>query len=204
MMVSSCARKSIISTDAGASPGSLEGTGRCASGERTGGGGSGDEGVIGTPPADTLTVGTGAGVEVGVGLVTVNVSAFDDPPPGDGLVTVTVRAPALTISPPVTVAVSWVEDAKEVAREAPSKRTVEFATKFEPFIIKVKSMPPAVIEVGFNEEMTGTGFGAALMVKIEAPEVPPPGPGLTTAMELVPTLATFEDATVAVSAVAEP
>jgi hypothetical protein len=46
---------------------------------------------------------------VGVGLSTANFDALDVPPPGAGLETVTVAAPAAAISAAVIAAVSWVE-----------------------------------------------------------------------------------------------
>jgi hypothetical protein len=42
-------------------------------------------------------------------LVMVTLAPLEVPPPGEGLMTVTLALPALAISPAVTVAVSWVE-----------------------------------------------------------------------------------------------
>jgi hypothetical protein len=43
-------------------------------------------------------------------------------------------------------------------------------------------------DIGLMDESVGLGFGAALIVKLRDPDVPPPGAGFTTAILPVPTL----------------
>src|ERR1035438_369630 len=77
-----------------------------------------------------------AGVEVGAmldstgtGLPIVNVAGPEDPPPGVGFTTVTLAAPALTISAAVIAAVNCVELTYVVARLAPFHCTALAATE---------------------------------------------------------------------------
>jgi len=72
-------------------------------------------------------------VIAGTGLlaaVTVKVTALDVPPPGDGLVTVTVGVPTLAMSEASMAAVSLVALTKVVARAVPLKFTTDVAMKF--------------------------------------------------------------------------
>ena len=59
---------------------------------------------------------------------------------------------------------------KEVARLEPFQRTVAPETKLLPLTVKVKSGPPAVVEVGDKLEMLGTG--AATIAKVRELELP--------------------------------
>src|SRR5690349_18111179 len=52
--------------------------------------------------------------------------------------------------------------------------------KLEPVTFSVNCGPPAVTDVGLTLLIAGTGFGCALIVKVCAFEVPPPGSGFTT------------------------
>ena len=78
----------------------------------------------------------------------------------------------------------------------PFQSIVEDVTKEEPLAVRVKLLPPAVVDVGDIEERTGTGL---LMVNVCALDVPPPGVGLTTVIEAVPAVVISEDGTVAVT-----
>ena len=63
------------------------------------------------------------------------------------------------------------------------KSTVDDALKFVPFTVKAKLIPPTVTETGLIEVVVGTGL---LTVSVWVLDVPPPGTGLTTAIESVP------------------
>jgi mRNA-degrading endonuclease toxin of MazEF toxin-antitoxin module len=64
--------------------------------------------------------------------------------------------------------------------------TVDPETKFVPVTVRVKAAPPAVALEGESEVALGFGL---LMVKVRAPDVPPPGEGFTTVTEAVPGVA---------------
>ena len=70
-----------------------------------------------------------------------------------------------------------------------------------PSTVNVKEAPPAVAELGEMDFSAGRGF-AALMVKVCADDVPPPGAGLGTVICAVPAAAISDAGTVAVSWVA--
>ena len=55
-----------------------------------------------------------------------------------------------------------------------------------PVAVSVNAGPPAVALAGDIDEIVGTGFGAGLIMKLAADDVPPPGAGLRTAMFTVP------------------
>jgi len=114
---------------------------------------------------------------------------FDVPPPGVGLKTVTDAVPALAMSAAVMDAVSWVDETNVVVRLAPFHLTTEPETKLLPLIVSVNAGYPTVREEGFRLVTVGTGLLAPLMVKVRAPEVPPPGVGLKTVTDAVPALA---------------
>jgi hypothetical protein len=147
-----------------------------------------DEGLI------PLVVGTGLAATI------VNVCPFEVPPPGVGLRTVTVRVAAEAMSVAVMAAVSCVAETYVVVRLEPFQRTTEVGTKLLPVTVSVKAGPPAVVEVGLSPLVVGTGL---LMVKVRAPDVPPPGVGLKTRTEAVPAVATSAAPIVAWSWVAE-
>jgi hypothetical protein len=83
----------------------------------------------------------------------------------------------------VIVAVSSVLLTNVVARFAPFQRTTDPLTKFDPFTVSANPNPPATALVGDIEFSKGTGL---LVVKVCAPDNPPPGAGLKTVTEAVP------------------
>jgi hypothetical protein len=99
------------------------------------------------------TDGTGLGV-----ALTVNVCAFEVPPPGVGLNTVTVAVPVAAMSLAGIAAVNWVEETKVVARADPFHRTTEPLMKFVPLTVRVKAAPPAATELGVSDVVAGEGF----------------------------------------------
>ena len=116
--------------------------------------------------AAPLTAAVAGAIEVSVGPETaliVNDRVADVPPPGAGLVTVTVAVPAVAISAAVTAAVSCVPLTKVVVLTAPLNFTTDVDTKPVPFTVRVKAAPPAVALVGEREVSVGAGL---LMVKV--------------------------------------
>jgi hypothetical protein len=75
--------------------------------------------------------------------------------------------------------------------------------KLVPVTVRVKADPPAVAELGEMVVMAGTGLYAAVLVKVWAEEVPPPGVGLKTVTLAVPAAAMSDAGMAAVSWVAE-
>jgi hypothetical protein len=118
--------------------------------------------VNAAPPA----VAEAGAIEASVGpaaALIVNDRLPDVPPPGVGLVTVTVAVPAVAISAAVIAAVSWVALTKVVVLAAPLNFTTDVDTKPVPFTVRVKAAPPAVAPVGERELAVGAGL---LMVKV--------------------------------------
>jgi len=102
-----------------------------------------------------------------------------------------------------TIAVSCVEETYVVESPDPFQSTVELVMKLVPFTVSVNVLVPAVVEVGEIDESVGEGFGAAVIVNVTAPEVPPIGNGLKTVTVAVPVLETFAAGTLAVRDVPE-
>ena len=135
--------------------------------------------VNAAPPVVTLD-GTSVAI-AGAGLVPLisNLAAVDVPPPGAGLLTVTVAVPAVAMSEAGTAAVNCVSLTKVVLKAWPFHCTADEATKLLPLTDSVKAGPPEVTAVGAREliagaeltEKTEAGvFGAAVV------EDPPPQP----------------------------
>jgi len=139
-------------------------------------------------------------VVVGTGFLIVSVCALEVPPPGVGFTTVTDAVPPTAISAAVIVAVRVVLETKVVALPEPLKSTVDEALKFVPVTVSVNCAPPAVVEVGEMLVVVGTGL---FIVSVCEPEVPPPGPGLTTVIRSVPPTAMSAAGTVMVTVVLE-
>ena len=116
-------------------------------------------------------------VIVGTGLTTGKVEVPEVPPPGAGLVTVTLSDPVLVMSEAGTAAVIWLALTKVAVSDVPFHLTTDPLTKPLPLTVNVKAVPPTIALVGENETMVGPGL---LIGKVHAPEVPPPGAGLVT------------------------
>src|SRR5262249_60476021 len=86
-------------------------------------------------------------------------TAFEVPPPGAGLVTVTDAVPAFAILAAGTVTVSCVLLTKRVLfRAVPFQLTAEPLTKFVPLTVKLNCDPPAVALLGERLLMFGSGL----------------------------------------------
>jgi hypothetical protein len=114
-----------------------------------------------------------------------NVTAFDVPPPGAGLTTVTLAVLIAAMSLAGIAAVTWVSLTKLVVRSAPFQRTTEFETKPVPFTMRVKAGPPTPVKFGLSVVIVGTGF-PLVIVNVTAFEVPPTGAGFNTVMIALP------------------
>lgn len=105
----------------------------------------------------------------------VKVTGLEVPPPGAGLVTVTVAGPAVETAVAGIEAVSCVELMKVVGSAVPLKLTTEVLMKPVPFTVNGKAAEPATVLDGESEVIVGAGLFAAapswLMVKISQPAV---------------------------------
>jgi hypothetical protein len=151
----------------------------------------------------------------GTGVVIVNVSVFDVPPPGVGLITSTDAMPKKARSLAGTAAVNCVELTNVVASAAPFQCATELAMKFVPVSVIVNPTLPALADEGDSAVNVGTGL-TGLIVNVSAFDVVPEGApcaralpiplktivGVNTVTDAVPTLAISVAGTVAVSCVA--
>src|SRR5882724_6795831 len=132
-------------------------------------------------PAETLA---GEMLESeGRGLVIVSVTAAEVPPPGAELATVIETLPDEATSLAGIAAVSCVLLTNVVLRLEPFTRTREPETKLLPLRVSVNAPLPALTLDGEILESEGDGL---LTASVKAPEVPPPGAGLTTVIERLP------------------
>ena len=88
---------------------------------------------------------------------TENVTAFDTPPPGAGLETVTWSHPTDAISAAPIETFNCVEFTNEVVRILPLNFTTDVEAKLIPFTVRVKEPVPAALPVGEIELTLGTG-----------------------------------------------
>src|SRR5260370_40338794 len=91
---------------------------------------------------------------------TENVAEFELPPPGAGLMTVTVSVPATEISSAPICAVTWLALTNVVNRLLPFHCSAAPDTKFEPFTVRVKAGPPRVELFGEIAAIVGTGLSS--------------------------------------------
>ena len=138
------------------------------------------------PPRAAVLVGAMLEIVGSVPGATAISSAFDSPPPGDGLNTEIIAFPGDAISRGRTTAVSCESFTKLVTRSEPFQRTMELATKFDPITVRVTGAPPDMIGLGRRLETAGTGLVLNQMVRMHASDVPPPGAGLKTVTKALP------------------
>ena len=101
-------------------------------------------------------VSTGAGFGAAPSSATLTITAFDTPPPGGGVNTVTAKSPSTAMSDAGIAACSVVESTYVVGLSAPFQRTTEPGTKLPPSTSNVKPGPPTVTLAGVAEEIDGT------------------------------------------------
>ena len=138
-------------------------------------------------------------LSVGDGLVTVKFTALEVPPPGDGFKTVIGKVPPTATSANVICAVNSVLPPKLVVRLLPLNLTIAPSTKPVPVTVSVKAASPAVLLDGLILLTVGAGL---LTEKVRGLDVPPPGVGLVTVTEIVPTVSISEADICAVNSVA--
>jgi hypothetical protein len=85
---------------------------------------------------------------------------------------------------------------KVVGRVLPFHFTVAPLRKLLPFTVRVKPLSPTAFVVGDIEVMLTSGY---VMVKVAAPEVPPPGVGVNTVTLADPPLAISEAGILAIN-----
>lgn len=140
---------------------------------------------------------TGSGVlDVMVGvryLVTNAALVVDVPPPGVGLVTVTVDVPVVARSAVITVMLSVVEFTNAVVRAPPFQLAVAPETKYCPVTATVVVASPINASFGESDVTTGTRLRTTKLCPLE---VPPPGIGLNTVMVEVPAVVRSDGGTV--------
>ena len=106
------------------------------------------------------------------------------PPPGAGLVTVTLMVPDAAVS--VAVIELHLRRAEECRRlRDPLKFSTEAELKFVPVTVRVKAAPLVAL-VGESETSVGNGL---FTVNGEFPDAPPPGAGFVTVTLNVPAVA---------------
>jgi hypothetical protein len=89
---------------------------------------------------------------------TVRFVAFEVPPPGLGVTTVTGKLPALVNWAAGATAVNWVELTKLVASDVPLSSTVDCGVKLVPVTVNVVSGLPASTVAGKMELRVGSGL----------------------------------------------
>jgi len=122
------------------------------------------------PPAVALAGASDETVGTGLALVTTMGDAADVPPPGVGLLTVTLAVPAVAMAVAGTEAVICASLTKFALTSVPFQCTLDEDTKPLPLTVRVKPGPAAVTAAGFSEVTAGMGL-APLISKVAAFEV---------------------------------
>jgi hypothetical protein len=136
----------------------------------------------------------------GRGTVTVKVAAPLVPPPGEGVATLIEADPILPVSAAGINASIELLERTAVVSAVPFQQTTDDDAKLDPLTTRANLPEPAATDAGLIVDNTGTGWGFdAVIVKLVAELVPPPGPGVFTTTEAVPPVATSDAGTTAVS-----
>ena len=113
------------------------------------------------------------------------------------MTTVTEAVPPFAMSEAATVACSCVAVWETIARLLPFHMTWEDGMKLEPVTVSVKAGPPAMALAGESGDVVA---GTGLLTQNEiGGDVPPPGAGVKTVIELQPTIVKSEVGTAAVN-----
>lgn len=119
-------------------------------------------------PAPPAITGDGSMlVKVGSGLLMVKLRALVVPPPGAGLLTVTLAVPAAKTSAAVIAAVNCVALTNVVVRAPPFHCTIEVLLKFAPLTVSGNAALPAIAAVGLRLVKVGTGLLMAIFNGVE-------------------------------------
>jgi xanthosine utilization system XapX-like protein len=142
--------------------------------------------VNAAPP--TVALDGESDVIVGTGLKIWNTCAELVPPPGAGLVAVTLIFPVAASCAPGIVIVSVFPPFETVPPVSPNapKFTIDPVMKFVPVSVKFTGCP-RIPFVGEIEVSVGTGLGALEIVNAKLAVVPPPGAAFVTVTFAVPT-----------------
>jgi hypothetical protein len=108
-------------------------------------------------------------VIAGIGLSTAKIVEFEDPPPGNGFVTTTLKFPADANSAVVSPIVNSLALMKLTLCNAPLELTEEEEMKPEPLIAKFCAVEPRVRDEGEMLLIAGIGFGVGGLVYGLAP-----------------------------------
>jgi len=100
-------------------------------------------------PASTLA--GWSAVMIGRGWVIPKVAPFEVLPGRD---TVNKAVPTAAISADEMAAISWVDETNVVGSSTLFQRTIELGSKFAPFTVKLKAVPPASTLEGWRAVMT--------------------------------------------------
>jgi hypothetical protein len=132
--------------------------------------------------------------------VTLKFRAFDVPPPGDGLATMTGKLPVTERSDTLSEMESRPLLKNEGTWGIPLNVTDEDGMNPLPLIVSVTGeLTPAGDEVGDKPVMAGWGFGEVVVTaKLSGCELPPPGGGFVTITANVPVVARSEPVSVIV------
>jgi hypothetical protein len=84
--------------------------------------------------------------------------ALEEPPPGEGLVTLTAITPDEAMAAAGIAAVNCVALTNVVVRAVPPKLTTEAAMKFVPLTVSVNAAPPAMAVFGEIAMIVGVGL----------------------------------------------
>ena len=108
-------------------------------------------------------------------MLILKILALENPPPGEGFVTMTCAVPAVERLEAGTEAVTLVLLTNVVVNAVPAQFTTEPEMKFDPVTVRVKDASPTVALEGEIEVTLGSGFPFPLPLGGGA-DPPPPQP----------------------------
>jgi hypothetical protein len=150
---------------------------------------------------EPATIGLGeTDVSAGTGFTALIATPADVPPPGAGVVTVSIVETGAATYALGTVAFNDVAEEYVVVSETPFQFTTLFDSKFVPVTVTTAFAEPTRIDFGLTDVKVGTGL---VTVNVTEADVPPPGVGVCTEILNAPAASRSPSGTVAFSDVAE-